>query len=266
MGTETLSRRFGGTMAIATLIIAVAIPLTAAGKPDKITICHAAGHDGTDNFVTLELSWQAVYGNGGHFEENGTPSAGHQGDSLGACVGDSPSTSEDTAQPADGGPTTTLSDDSSSSTGGDENEVETVEETTTTAPFETTTTGSDEDVPEVGSIGAATSTTVGSERSTSTAKVPEVASVDAGSGRPDRESVEVGNAVATETSEEDPEATILPFTGLNESLVIPAALLLLTGAIAVFLSGGDRRVSGTRMAVDAERFGLGLHRGRHESD
>ncbi|HXV69831.1 MAG TPA: hypothetical protein VEB69_00350 [Acidimicrobiia bacterium] len=264
MGTETLSRRLGGTMAIATLIIAVAIPLTAAGKPDKITICHAAGHDGTDNFVTLELSWQAVYGNGGHFEENGTPSAGHQGDSLGACVGDSPSTSEDTAQPEGGGPTTTLSDDTSSSTGGDENEAGTVEETTTTAPFETTTTGSDVDVPEVGSIGAATSTTVGSERSTSTAKVPEVASVDAGSGRSDREGVEVGNAVATEAGQEAPAT--LPFTGLNESLVIPAALLLLTGAITVFFSGGDRRVSGVHMAVDAERIGLGLHRGRHESD
>jgi len=264
MGNEKLSRRLGGTMVITTLIVAVAIPLTAAGKPDKITMCHAAGHEGTDNFVTLELSWQAVYGNGGHFEENGTPRAGHQGDYLAACVGDSTSTSEDTTQPVDGGSTTTLSDDTTSSTGDDGNEVGT-EETTTTAPFATTTTESDEDVPEVGSIGATTSTTVGSERSPSTARETEVAVVDAQSDRPDRDGAEVGNALETEAGDDDVEAAVLPFTGLDENLVIPAALLLLAGATAVFLGGGVRRVPGAHVAVDAERIGLGLHRGRHES-
>ncbi len=55
---------------------------------DKITICHAAGRDDTTKFVTLTISEHAVYGPGGHFNEDGTPQAGHEQDYLGACVTD----------------------------------------------------------------------------------------------------------------------------------------------------------------------------------
>ena len=57
----------------------------AATAEEKITICHAAGQAGTTKFVTLTLSYDAVYGEGGHFFENGTPRAGHEDDYLGAC-------------------------------------------------------------------------------------------------------------------------------------------------------------------------------------
>jgi len=53
---------------------------------DKVTICHGAGQDGTTKFVTLTISVNAVYGNGGHFYENGTPQAGHEQDYFGACI------------------------------------------------------------------------------------------------------------------------------------------------------------------------------------
>ncbi len=59
-----------------------------AQAEDKIVICHADGLDGTLKFSTLELAYNAVYspGNGGHFNENGTPKAGHENDYFGACI------------------------------------------------------------------------------------------------------------------------------------------------------------------------------------
>lgn len=64
-----------------------------ATRPEKVTICHAAGLDGTLHFETLELAYPAVYGEGGHFNEGGTPQAGHEDDYLGACANPSPSPS-----------------------------------------------------------------------------------------------------------------------------------------------------------------------------
>lgn len=75
---------------LAILVLALAIPsLVLADKPDKVTICHASGLAGTTKYETLEISWNAVYGangNAGHFEENGTPRAGHEQDYFGACL------------------------------------------------------------------------------------------------------------------------------------------------------------------------------------
>ncbi len=56
-----------------------------ADANDKITICHAAGQDDTLRFVTLTLNEHAVYGQAGHFYENGTPQAGHENDYFGEC-------------------------------------------------------------------------------------------------------------------------------------------------------------------------------------
>lgn len=265
MGNETLSRRLGGTMAIATLIVAVAIPLTAMGKSEKIVICHAAGQGGTENFVTLELAPQAVYGNGGHFEENGTPSAGHEGDHLGACSQDSGSTSEgtDTTLAGDDGPTTTTSSDDSTSTLSDEDaDVEAVEETTTTTATEPTTTEPQNSETDVEAGIETTSTTAPSANTTPSA--PGVGAggiLDDGSGDG---SPQVAAAQETAPDEEDVHSETLPFTGSDHQLVFPAGLLLLAGWAVVFLTGGFREVSGAHVSGDAQRMGLGLHRGRHE--
>ncbi len=64
------------------------INVVRADNEGKMTICHAAGQDGTTKFETLTLSRNAVYqdqGNGGHFYEDGTPKAGHENDYMGAC-------------------------------------------------------------------------------------------------------------------------------------------------------------------------------------
>lgn len=58
----------------------------AATQEDKVTICHVAGRaDNPANYVTLTLPWNAVYGQAGHLNENGTPQAGHEQDYLGEC-------------------------------------------------------------------------------------------------------------------------------------------------------------------------------------
>jgi len=75
-------------LAIATSLV-LAFTSSAAGL-EKVTICHAAGLAGTDQYVELSIAGQAVYGgsgNAGHFDENGTPLAGHEEDYFGPCEG-----------------------------------------------------------------------------------------------------------------------------------------------------------------------------------
>lgn len=86
----------------------------ATGPPEFVTICHAAGLAGTTHFVTLTLPTVAVFGQAGHFFENGTPQAGHEQDYLGPCSGDEttptdtePTTPTETEPPDDDPPPTT---------------------------------------------------------------------------------------------------------------------------------------------------------------
>ena len=91
-------KKFAIVALILTLgIIGFAVPpVVANATNDKVTICHAAGLAGTTHFVTLTISSNAVYGPGGHFNENGTTQAGHEQDYLGACEGDETTTTTDT--------------------------------------------------------------------------------------------------------------------------------------------------------------------------
>ncbi|OGV94450.1 signal peptidase I [Microgenomates group bacterium RIFCSPLOWO2_01_FULL_46_13] len=62
------------------------LPLPTPTPTTNIVICHAAGRaDDPANFVTLTLPWNAIYGPSGHFNEDGTPQAGHEEDYLGPC-------------------------------------------------------------------------------------------------------------------------------------------------------------------------------------
>lgn len=87
------ARAFGPALfAVMLAVGAMAAPVAQAAKPTKITICHAAGlADEPANWVTLSLPPNAVYGQNGasaHFNEQGTPLAGHEQDYLGPCEGD----------------------------------------------------------------------------------------------------------------------------------------------------------------------------------
>jgi hypothetical protein len=53
---------------------------------EMVTICHVSGQAGSEQRETLTIGWHAVYGPGGHFNENGTPQAGHEQDTLGPCL------------------------------------------------------------------------------------------------------------------------------------------------------------------------------------
>jgi hypothetical protein len=65
------------------------LQLVVSPTPDengKFTICHVAGlASDPANFVTLTIAESAVFGPGGHFNENGTTQAGHEEDSFGEC-------------------------------------------------------------------------------------------------------------------------------------------------------------------------------------
>lgn len=70
------------------------------GTNDKVTICHAAGQDGTTHYVELTISINAVYGPGGHFNENGTTQAGHEDDYIGECEDDDDETPSPVVTPS----------------------------------------------------------------------------------------------------------------------------------------------------------------------
>jgi hypothetical protein len=88
---------------LAGLALVATLPLVSWGADETFTICHAAGQEGTTQFVELTLPFPAVFGEAGHFFENGTPRAGHEQDILGPC----PTTSTSTTQ-GDPEPTTTV--------------------------------------------------------------------------------------------------------------------------------------------------------------
>jgi hypothetical protein len=93
--------------ALATLFAVAALEGTAHAGGD-VTICHAAGRaDEPANWVTLTLPWQAVYGEAGHFYENGTPQAGHEQDYLGECDTDDTTTTTTTVVTSTTAPATT---------------------------------------------------------------------------------------------------------------------------------------------------------------
>ena len=73
------------TVGLALVATAVLLSSSLSAAPDKVTICHAAGQAGTTHFVEITASRNAIFGEAGHFYEDGTPRAGHEDDFLGPC-------------------------------------------------------------------------------------------------------------------------------------------------------------------------------------
>lgn len=112
----------------------LALSSTTHANNDKVTICHVAGRaDDPANYVTQTIAWQAVYGPGGHLNEDGTGQAGHEDDSLGEC--DPPEVTSTTEAPTTTAETTTTTEVVTETT---EPETATTEPATT--EVETTTT------------------------------------------------------------------------------------------------------------------------------
>jgi len=99
-------KRLTTSISIAIIALALTVSIASAAKPVFVTICHGAGLAGTTQYVTLTLPEQAVYGQAGHFNEDGTPQAGHEEDHLGPCVTETPTpTVEPTVEPTLAQPT-----------------------------------------------------------------------------------------------------------------------------------------------------------------
>jgi hypothetical protein len=74
--------------------------VASADQPVTVTICHVAGlAEDPANTVTLTLPENAVYGQAGHFNEDGTTQAGHEQDTLGACPEPTPTEPPPTSPP-----------------------------------------------------------------------------------------------------------------------------------------------------------------------
>lgn len=72
--------------ALISLLLLVPAVSVLATPPVFVTFCHVAGlAEDPANTVTLTLPYQAVFGQAGHFNEDGTPNAGHEHDYLGEC-------------------------------------------------------------------------------------------------------------------------------------------------------------------------------------
>jgi hypothetical protein len=78
------TKRFIVVVLVVLLLAGVSVFIVPA-QQGKVTICHAAGREGTLKYVELTLSYNAVYGKAGHFLEPGSPNAGHENDIEGPC-------------------------------------------------------------------------------------------------------------------------------------------------------------------------------------
>lgn len=78
----------GAALIISGLLLSTFVQNAFADTAPKVTICHAAGLDGTTKYTTITIGYNAAYGPAGHFSEPGTPNAGHEDDYEGACEGE----------------------------------------------------------------------------------------------------------------------------------------------------------------------------------
>jgi hypothetical protein len=74
-----------GILAVA-VWFALSIAVSEAARPTMVLVCHAAGREGTTQFVALSVPANEGGYPQGHFTEDGTAEAGHEDDYLGACV------------------------------------------------------------------------------------------------------------------------------------------------------------------------------------
>jgi len=137
-------RKALAAVSVLALLFAMTLPMVAMGTtettlptvdettrpPEHFTICHFTGLAGTEHFVELNLPWVAIFGQAGHFFENGTPRAGHEEDIFGPC----PTTTTSTST------TSTTSTTTSTTTTTTQPTTTTTQPTTTTTQPTTTTT------------------------------------------------------------------------------------------------------------------------------
>ena len=219
------------------LLLCLALPVLAA---EKVTICHGSGQDDTTHFVTLEISENAVYGPAGHFDENGTPQAGHEQDHFGACAEEpdvTTTTGDGTTTTTQGGTTTTTQGGTTTTTEGGTTTTTEGGTTTTTEGGTTTTT----------TEGGTTTSTQGGASITTTDPVVEEASVVAGlTVTQADQAVAATNQAAVPASVDASTMTELPFTGVNSgvlaliaiALTLAGTFLLKSASIGVSPSAG----------------------------
>jgi len=225
------------TVTLLTVSIAlVAWGPTAYGKPPvMVTICHAAGLDGTTHYVTLTIPENAVYGQAGHFYENGTTRAGHEDDYLGECrvttTTTEPTTTSTQVTTTATEPTTTSTQATTTTS---EATTTTTEATTTTTEATTTTTEATTTTTEATTTTTDPTTTTTDPTTTATeATTTSVATTST-----------VGDVVLPTvlTTVAGTVADTLPFTGTEaEGMGLLALAFLALGALLITAVRPDSR-------------------------
>lgn len=80
---------------LSVLVLSLVLTTTVMAKSEKVVICHATESE-TNPWVEIEVSINAI---NGHFDNNGTPLAGHEDDLLLAQGEHCPGVSEPTETP-----------------------------------------------------------------------------------------------------------------------------------------------------------------------
>lgn len=93
-----MTRSIPRAIAVIGALVLLAFSASTAMGGDKVTICHAAGRDGTTKFVTLTIPAHAA---AKHIDDNGTPRAGHEQDYMGACQVEATPTPDPSASPSE---------------------------------------------------------------------------------------------------------------------------------------------------------------------
>ena len=188
----------------------------------KMTICHYDGQLGSDKFQELELPLSAIFSNangvGGHFNIDGSPSAGHEDDHLGSCPVDTPTptnTPTATATPTNTPTQTATPTNTATNTATPTNTV-----TNTSTPTSTVT-------------NTATPTNTPTETATPTNTPTETSTPTATATITPTPTTEV-TIIVTDTPETggDTPALFIPVTGGAPALVIPV-----TGAGRIIVAG-----------------------------
>jgi hypothetical protein len=259
MSNERLLPRAGMLLMMMAGIMALVMPLTAMGRMDMVTICHVVGPPGAEQHITLVVAAPAVFGPAGHFNDNGSPRAGHEGDYLGPCIEDEDHTDTDSENSSNGEQETTNT--------GDHHHEHPDENDEMTSTTETTPTTSDDE------SGSDDESATNDESATVDSAVEDAADDEnQGPGNVSDPVIadEAVAAVVTDSGRVGGETTraaveTLPFTGPSTGLILPAVLMLIAGAMVVFGTTGPGPDAGAHVAAGRHRLGLRLRRGRHQS-
>ena len=211
----------------------------------KMTICHYDGREGSTKFQELYIPISAIFSNangvGGHLNIDGSPSAGHEDDTLGPCP-------TKTSTPTN---TPTVTNTPTATNTATATNTPTNTATATEVPTNTpTNTATATEVPTNTPTNTATATEVPTNTPTNTATATEIpTNTPTNTATPTNTPTETATSTPTETATPTATTVVTTTTTTTPSIPVtggtPAALVIpVTGGQLIPVTGGTLIVSG----------------------